>query len=341
MQIKYLVQSIRNIAGYHENTSARVNDDNILINDNMIFSAINEAQRFICQNIVPEAFNIPLSIDLNTDLIGADLVRPKLSSFNEGSKPDPSSTIIGSEKLQIPNKQKSCYIFGINDDSCHRNYGIGFYGNRSFEIVYSQDKYIRGSSMSSVGSVSVNRYKSVTLQNDFLSTFKTNFILRDKNNNLIDTYSITTESNVYSFYIFQVRISVNYRTGLIVCSYEGLDNDEYYIEVETMKQPSNIAFFHKGILRIANQRVAQRLGEISIRISPYAIYDPTQEVSSIYDEDLIEILAYKSALELQRFNRSTDQSLVDIVSNKIDEYQSRERFKTMEAENDIVYPSSF
>ncbi len=292
--------------------------------------------------LAPEAFNVPLSVDLETDLIGADLLRPKLSSFNEGSRPDPSSTVLGSEKLPIPNKQKTCYILGINQNRSSNSYGFsGLAGNSSFAVAYSQDQYLRGSSLNKIGSVSLNRYKSVSLQNDFLSTFKTNFILRDKNNKLIDSYSVTTESNYYSFYIYQVRISVNYRTGLMIFSYEGKDNDEYHVEVQTLTQPSNIAFFHKGILRISNRRVARNIGELSIRISPYAIYDPTQEICSIYDQDLIDILAYVSAVELQRFNRSVDQNLIDIVSNKTQKYQLRERLKTIEVENDILYPKSF
>lgn len=339
MQIKYLVDRVRSISGYKEKTSSRVNTNKFVINDNMIFSAINEAQKFICATVEPDAFNVPLMIDLESDILGGDLLRPKLSSFNEGSKVDyASSTILGSEKLPLPNSQKVCNVLGINQGISR---GYGCYDDISYEVVYRQNDYLAGSSMGSIGRVMINKYKSETLQCDHLSTLKTSFIVRDKNEKIIDTYSITTETNVYSFDMNSIRVSVNYKTGLITFSYRGSDLNNYYIEALTLYQPNDILYFNKGKIRISNQGLAGRLGNISIRISPYSVWDPTQEICSIYDNDLIELLAYRSAIEVQRFNKSMDQNLVDIVYNKQTEYQNRERFKTFEDSNDIIYPSSY
>ena len=337
MKVKSLVDQIRSISGYKERTSSKVNSNRILINDNMIFRGINEAQRFMCTTIMPKSLNVPLNIDFKTDIVGSDLLRFKLSSYNEGSRiVKSSSTVTMEERLDIPTKQKICSIIGINNDG--KSYS---YLNAGFDVVYRQEDYLSGSKMGKVGSVTINRFKSATFECDSLSTFKTSFRVKDKTGEIIDTYSITTESNVYDFYMNFVRISVNYKTGLIVCSYEGLDIDEYTIEIFTMSQPANIIYFNKGQMRVSNKYFVNNLRDISVRLAPYAIYDTSQEIPNIYDEDLIEILAYKSALEVQRFNRSVDQNLVDIVANKQTEYETRERFKDMENLNDNIYPGRF
>lgn len=336
MKIKYLVNQIRAISGYQEKTSSKVNSNKVLINDNMVFRAINEAQRFMYTSVLPHALNVPLNIDFNTDILGADLLRIKLSSYNEGSRIVKSSnTTTMEERLNIPTKQKTCSIIGINQsESKYSCFGNGL------TIVYSQDDYLRGSKIGIVGQVTISRFKSATFECDTLSTFKTIFKVKDKTGKIIDSYSITTDSNVYDFYMNFVRISVNYKTGLIVCSYEGSDIDEYTIEISTMSQPANVLYFNKGQLRISNRNIINNLRDISIRVAPYAIYDRSQEICNIYDEDLIELLSYRSAVEVQRFNRSVDQNLIDIVSNKQSDYSDRERSKDIEQINDLIYPTT-
>lgn len=337
MQIKYLVEKIRNISGYKEKTSSRVNTNKLLINDNMIFAAINEAQKFICTSIVPSAFTVPLNVDLRTDVLGSDLLRPKLSSYNQGSQVDyASSTTLGSEKLPMPNSQKICKILEVTSNNLNQyfsNYGVGF------SIIYDQDLYLAGSSMGFVGEVLINKYKSETLQHKHLSTFKTLFVAKDDTGKVIDTYSVTTETNVYSFYMNSIRVSINYEDGLITFDYTGKDIKNYTIEVSTLYQPANLVYFNKGTIRISNNYLMNHLRDFSIRISPYAVWDETQEICSIYDEDLIEFLAYSAAVEVQRFNRSVDQNLIDIVSNKTKVYQMRERYKQSGKINDNIYPS--
>ena len=338
MKIKYLIEKIRNISGYKEKTSSRVNSNKLIINDNLIFSAINEAQKFICADLAPEAFKVPLNVDLRTDILGSDLLRPKLSSYNEGSKVDYlSSTMLGSEKLPMPNSQKICKILEITQsrsDVFSPSYGI------NFTMVNSQEEYLAGSSMGLIGEVLINKYKSETLQCEHLSTFKTSFTAKDKNGRIVGTYTVTTETNVYAFDINGIRISINYEDKLITFNYTGRDADNYTIEVSTLYQPSNIVYFNKGNIRVSNNFVINNLSNFSIRISPYNVWDPTQEICSIYDEDLIEYLANVAAVEVQRANRSIDQNLINIVSNKTKKYQVRERFKKSGSRNDIKYPSN-
>lgn len=339
MQIKYLIDRIRSISGYHQASNSRVNSNILLVNDNMILRAINEAQKFIATTIMPSSFNVPLDINLETDILGNDLVRTKLSSYNEGSKIDmASSTIIGSEKLPIPNIQKTCNVLGINEKNPNNFY---YPINIGFNVVYNQNDYLLGSAMNLIGQVKINKYNSETFLYDYLSTFKTSFIAKDKKGMVIGSYSITTETNVYSFDLGSIRISVNYERGLITFSYSGRDIDNYTIDIYTLTQPSNMIYFQKGKLRVSSKDVVNNLRNFSIRIAPYAVWDPTQEICNIYDEDLIEILAYRSALETQRFNGSVDMNISDIVSRKEKEYQNRERFKTFEKSNDIIYPSSY
>lgn len=340
MQIKYLIEKIRSISGYQEKTSSRVNANKLLINDNMIFQAINEAQKFIETSVMPNAFNVPLNIDLETDVLGSDLIRAKLSSFNEGAKVDyNNSTILGSEKLPIPNHQKQCSILGLNIENDNNNL---FLRNGSFcNVVYNQSFYLAGSYMGKLGQVSVNKYLSSTFESKDISTFKTTFIAKDKNDRVVGTYSVTTDTNVYSFYIQNIRVSINYEDGIITFDYTGQDANNYTVDIHTLYQADNVLYFNKGALRASNRFVVNNMKDISIRISPYSVHDPTQKICSIYDEDLIDLLAYRSAVEVQRFNRSVDQNLIDIVYNKQKEYQNRERFKTMEKSNDLIYPSSY
>lgn len=334
MKVKNLVEDIRNISGYKELPTSNMNTHVSLVNSNMIFKGINEAMSFIDSDIMPNEFIVPLSINVKTDMIGGDLLKLKLSSYNSGSKPSASSTVKWKDMLDIPWKLLSSGIDSIKQSSNINRGWFQKFGNR---IITDPNEYISLCGLGDVGVLSVNKIKSSTLVYDNLSTLKTVFEIEDSKGNHVGEYSVSVNTNVFKFSLNFVDISINYSTGVITASYRGSDSDEYTIRVRTLYHPGGVFYFNNGNLRVSKINYVYSNDTTSIRIRPYAIYDKTQDIPSIYTNRLMNILSFKSALEIQRFKRSIDQNLVNIVYNKISDYSNKERFETMGSTNDLNY----
>lgn len=335
MKVYDLVNQVKNISGYNSNHLSTVDSEVELVNDNMIFKGLNEARLFVDAEIMPDEFSVPLNIDVNTDMIGGDLINVKLSSYNEGSLPTAASKVPWKEMLNIPWKLLSSGIGSIKPNAYNNNYvWYSSFGNR---IVFDSKEYMNMCSMGSVGELTVNKIKSNSLVCKHLSTLKTVFELQDNNGNKISEYSVTTNTNVFKFSFNFVDIAINYSTGLITAFYRGNDTGEYKIIIKTLSHPSGVVYFNDGNLRIAKVNNIHNQETIAIRIRTYSLYDFTQKIPYIYTSDLLSLLSYKGALEVQRFNRSMDNNLSIIVSNKIADYSNRERFSTLGQTNNLNY----
>lgn len=327
MKVDNLIDSVSNISGWQLDPEESINSSLDLINSNEILKGINEAQNFMAVNVMPNEFNIPISIDLSTDVIGNDLINLKLSSYNEGAQVSSKSTIKWKEFLSIPWRNMVTGIKSLKRDK---------YFFSPFGIVYDASKYTSMCSLRSIGEISVNKIKSASFEYDNLSTFKTVFKIRDSKNNIVGVHSVTVNSNTYRFSTNFINISVNFSRGLITASYTGKSNEEYRIEIQTLRQPNGVLYYNNGVLRIPKTTISA-IRTISAIIRPYSVYEPTQEVPAVYTHDLLGLLEFTSALEVQRFNKSLDQNLANITSNKISEYQNKERFETRGRTQDLNY----
>ncbi len=335
MKVKDLVEDVRNISGYKSMPNSIMNSHVGLINDNMIYKGINEAASFIDSEIMPNEFTIPLSININTDMIGGDLVKLKLSSYNYGSSPTSASKVLWKDMLSIPWRRLSSGIDSIKQDV---KIGTGFwFPSFAQRVVTDSNYYIGMCTLQDIGVINVNRIKSSSLVYENLSTLKTVFEIEDSKGKSVGEYSVTTNTNMFRFSLNNIHVSINYSTGVISASYRGKSSEEYTIKVKTLFQPSGVFYFNNGNLRVAKDQSLANSSTTSIRIKPYAVYDLTQDVPTVYTNRLMNILSYRSALEVQRFNRSMDQNLVNITYGKIADYSNKERFETLGSTDDLIY----
>lgn len=331
MNVKDLIEEIRNISGYKSMANSRTNSSSTLVNDNMIYKGINEASKFIDAEIMPSAYAIPLNIDVETDIIGGDLIKLKLSSYNSGSLP--TGSVPWKDMAHIPWKRLATGIDSIDMTQGKYDYENSF----GRQVETDINNYLDMCSMRTVGTMSVNRIKSSTIINKYISTLKTVFIIKDSKGKYLDEYSVTTDTNAFSFSTHFIDININYEEGIITASYRGSDAGEYFITVSTLDQPSGVLFYKDGVLRTSKYCNYHTEHTVPIRLRPYALYDSTQKIPTVYTNDLLNILSYRGALEVQRFNRSMDQNLVNITYGKVSDYVNKERFKTVGKINNIRY----